>query len=137
MTADEVAPHLDHAGFLNLWCTAEINGVEVGRDLLSNMAWTIGALIAYASRDAHVVAGDAFGSGTVGNGGCLAELWGRRGQQTPPPLRPAKGVEPPTSRFQVTRPQRCAHQQDACHRRGKPAKSCAAFPPTMTIDETL
>jgi hypothetical protein len=27
------------------------------------------------------------GSGTVGNGGCLAELWGRNGTQDPPPLR--------------------------------------------------
>jgi 2-keto-4-pentenoate hydratase/2-oxohepta-3-ene-1,7-dioic acid hydratase in catechol pathway len=28
------------------------------------------------------------GSGTVGNGGCLAELWGRNGSQDPPPLQP-------------------------------------------------
>ncbi|HYN93488.1 MAG TPA: hydroxylase, partial [Pilimelia sp.] len=26
-------------------------------------------------------------SGTVGNGGCLAELWGRGGTRTPPPLQ--------------------------------------------------
>ena len=27
------------------------------------------------------------GSGTVGNGGCLGELWGRAGAPVPPPLR--------------------------------------------------
>ena len=26
------------------------------------------------------------GSGTAGNGGCLAELWGRAGELVPPPL---------------------------------------------------
>ena len=30
--------------------------------------------------------GDVLGSGTVGNGGCLGELWGRAGGLTPPPL---------------------------------------------------
>jgi 2-keto-4-pentenoate hydratase/2-oxohepta-3-ene-1,7-dioic acid hydratase in catechol pathway len=33
------------------------------------------------------------GSGTCGNGGCLGELWGRRGEQTPPPLQPGDVVE--------------------------------------------
>jgi hypothetical protein len=32
-------------------------------------------------------------SGTCGNGGCLAELWGRRGRIDPPPLRPGDVVE--------------------------------------------
>ncbi|GAA2385911.1 hypothetical protein GCM10010255_11360 [Streptomyces coeruleofuscus] len=31
-------------------------------------------------------AGDVLGSGTCGNGGCLAELWGVRGEQEPPEL---------------------------------------------------
>ena len=35
--------------------------------------------------------GDVLGSGTAGNGGCLAELWGRAGELTPPPL--AEGDE--------------------------------------------
>ena len=30
----------------------------------------------------RVRAGDVLGSGTCGNGGCLAELWGRRGEPT-------------------------------------------------------
>ena len=32
------------------------------------------------------------GSGTCGNGGCLAELWGRAGAQVPPPLAPGDVV---------------------------------------------
>ncbi|MEV6638109.1 fumarylacetoacetate hydrolase family protein [Actinoplanes sp. NPDC051470] len=87
VTADELEPHRDSEGFLDLWCTASVNGVEIGRDLLSNMGWTFESLISYASRDSRLVAGDVLGSGTVGNGGCLAELWGRNGKQDPPPLR--------------------------------------------------
>ena len=47
----------------------------------------------YASRGTWVRAGDVLGSGTCGNGGCLAELWGRRGRLDPPPLRPGDVVE--------------------------------------------
>ena len=87
VTADELAGFADPDGFLQLWCTAAVNGVEVGRDLLANMGWTFPAMVAYAGRDSRLVAGDLLGSGTVGNGGCLAELWGRSGGQDPPPLR--------------------------------------------------
>ena len=73
-------------GSSTLACTAQVNGVEVGADVLSNMGWTFPALVAYASRDTRIEPGDVLGSGTVGNGGCLAELWGRRGRQDPPPL---------------------------------------------------
>jgi 2-keto-4-pentenoate hydratase/2-oxohepta-3-ene-1,7-dioic acid hydratase in catechol pathway len=92
VTADELEPYRDREGFLDLWCTVEINGVEVGRDLLSGMGWTFEAMISYASRDSVVRSGDVLGSGTVGNGGCLAELWGRRGRQDPPPLQPGDVV---------------------------------------------
>jgi 2-keto-4-pentenoate hydratase/2-oxohepta-3-ene-1,7-dioic acid hydratase in catechol pathway len=54
---------------------------------LSHMGWTFETMLAYAARDSRVVPGDVLGSGTVGNGGCLAELWGRSGRQEPPPLR--------------------------------------------------
>ena len=87
VTADELDERRDPDGFLGLWCTAEVNGVEVGRDLLANAGWTFEAMIAHASRDSRVEPGDVLGSGTVGNGGCLAELWGRRGAQDPPPLQ--------------------------------------------------
>ena len=56
------------------------------------MRWTFAEMIAYASRDSLVVPGDLLASGTTGGGGCLAELWGRRGEQTPPPLEPGDVV---------------------------------------------
>ncbi|GIH95177.1 fumarylacetoacetate hydrolase family protein [Planobispora siamensis] len=92
VTADELEPYRDADGFLRLALTAEVNGVEVGRDLLSNMGWPFEELVAYASRGAWVRPGDVLGSGTCGNGGCLAELWGLRGEQDPPPLKPGDVV---------------------------------------------
>ena len=64
-------------------CGSSVNGAEIGQDLLSNMGWPFEELIAYASRGTEVRAGDVLGSGTCGNGGCLAELWGRRGELDP------------------------------------------------------
>jgi 2-keto-4-pentenoate hydratase/2-oxohepta-3-ene-1,7-dioic acid hydratase in catechol pathway len=87
VTADEIQPYADSTGLLDLWCTASVNGAEIGRDVLSHMGWGFPSLVAYASRDSRVVPGDVLGSGTAGNGGCLAELWGRNGTRTPPPLR--------------------------------------------------
>ncbi|MEW2289918.1 fumarylacetoacetate hydrolase family protein [Streptomyces sp. NPDC047841] len=87
VTADELEPYRDTDGFLRLALTAEVNGETVGEDLLSNMSWTFEEMTAYASRGTRVIPGDVLGSGTCGNGGCLAELWGRRGEQTPPPLK--------------------------------------------------
>ncbi len=88
VTADELEPYRDGEGFLQLAMSVEVNGREIGRDLLSNMGWPFEDLVAYASRGAQVRPGDVLGSGTCGNGGCLAELWGRRGTQDPPPLVP-------------------------------------------------
>lgn len=85
VTADELAS-------LDLDCRVAVNGEPVGGDRLSRMHWTFPQMIAYASRDSLVVAGDLLASGTTGGGGCLAELWGRRGEQTPPPLEPGDVV---------------------------------------------
>jgi len=93
VTADELEPYRDADGFLALDLRAHVNGELVGQDLLSNMGWPFEELIAYASRGTEVRAGDVLGSGTCGNGGCLAELWGRRGQPEPPPLRSGDVVE--------------------------------------------
>ena len=93
VTADEVEGYRDEDGFLGLGMRVSVNGVEVGRDRLSNMGWPFEELVAYASRGTEVRAGDVLGSGTCGNGGCLAELWGRRGRLDPPPLRPGDVVE--------------------------------------------
>jgi len=86
VTADEVHTFLDDEGFLAVRAEARINGELIGEDLVSNMGWTFPELVAYASRNSRVVPGDVLGSGTVGNGGCLGELWGRRGELSPPPL---------------------------------------------------
>ncbi|GGC84592.1 hydroxylase [Tersicoccus solisilvae] len=86
VSADEVSDLIDDEGFLALELEARINGERVGYDLLSNMGWPFGELVAYASRNTRVVPGDVLGSGTAGNGGCLGELWGRHGVRTPPPL---------------------------------------------------
>jgi 2-keto-4-pentenoate hydratase/2-oxohepta-3-ene-1,7-dioic acid hydratase in catechol pathway len=91
VTADELAPHLDAEGFLALRAEVYVNGELIGHDLVANMGWQFPVLVAYASRNSRVVPGDVLGSGTVGNGGCLGELWGRNGSLTPPPL--AEGDE--------------------------------------------
>jgi len=93
VTADELEPYRDADGFLALDLRASVNGELTGQDLLSNMGWPFEELISYASRGAQVRAGDVLGSGTCGNGGCLAELWGRNGKTDPPPLRPGDVVE--------------------------------------------
>ncbi|MDR7304598.1 fumarylacetoacetate hydrolase family protein [Haloactinomyces albus] len=93
VTADELEPYRDADGFLHLAMTASVNATEVGRDLLSNMGWPFEELLAHAARGSRVRPGDVLGSGTCGHGGCLAELWGRRGVQQPPPLRPGDVVE--------------------------------------------
>jgi 2-keto-4-pentenoate hydratase/2-oxohepta-3-ene-1,7-dioic acid hydratase in catechol pathway len=92
VTADELESYRDGDGFLRLGMTVTVNGAEVGRDLLSNMGWPFEDLVAYASRGTEVRPGDVLGSGTCGNGGCLAELWGRRGQTQPPALAPGDVV---------------------------------------------
>ncbi|HTU74364.1 MAG TPA: fumarylacetoacetate hydrolase family protein [Trebonia sp.] len=93
VTADELEPYRDADGFLTLRMRATLNGTMVGQDLLSNMSWTFEELLSYASRGTSVRAGDVLGSGTCGNGGCLAELWGRHGTIDPPPLQPGDVVE--------------------------------------------
>jgi len=77
VTADEFEQYLDADGFLAIRAEVRVNGELVGEDLVSNMGWPFPELIAYASRNARVVPGDVLGSGTVGGGGCLGELWGR------------------------------------------------------------
>ncbi|UUT36121.1 fumarylacetoacetate hydrolase family protein [Microbacterium elymi] len=86
VTADELEPYLDEDGFLAVRAEVYVNDELLGEDLISNMGWPLPELVAYASRNSRVVPGDVLGSGTVGNGGCLGELWGRNGALTPPPL---------------------------------------------------
>ncbi|GHH07595.1 fumarylacetoacetate hydrolase family protein [Streptomyces lanatus] len=92
VTADELEPHRDADGFLDLALTVAVNGETIGQDRLANMAWTFEEMAAYASRGTWIRPGDVLGSGTCGNGGCLAELWGRGGVLEPPPLVPGDTV---------------------------------------------
>lgn len=86
VTADELEPYLDDDGFLAIRAEVFVNDELIGEDLISNAGWPFPEFVAYASRNSRVVPGDVLGSGTVGNGGCLGELWGRNGALTPPPL---------------------------------------------------
>lgn len=86
VTADELEPFLDDDGFLAVRAEVFVNDELIGEDLVSNAGWPFPEFVAYASRNSRVVPGDVLGSGTVGNGGCLGELWGRNGALTPPPL---------------------------------------------------
>jgi 2-keto-4-pentenoate hydratase/2-oxohepta-3-ene-1,7-dioic acid hydratase in catechol pathway len=87
VTADELAPFVRHDPTrLDLEMCVCINGVEFGRDRLSNMAWSFEEIVAYSARAAWVRAGDVLMSGTC-SGGALAERWGRTGTQDPPPLQ--------------------------------------------------
>lgn len=90
VTADELDEFLDDDGFLAVRAEAYVNGRMIGEDLVSNMGWPFAELVAYASRNSIVVPADVLGSGTVGNGGCLGELWGR-GRDLPP-LQPGDEV---------------------------------------------
>ena len=92
VTADELEPHRTADGLLDLDLTVAVNGATVGQDSLANMAWTFEEMTAYASRGTWVRPGDVLGSGTCGNGGCLAELWGRHRILEPPPLTPGDTV---------------------------------------------
>jgi 2-keto-4-pentenoate hydratase/2-oxohepta-3-ene-1,7-dioic acid hydratase in catechol pathway len=86
VTPDELAAWRTDTGY-DLAMTVQINGEHLGRDRWSSMAFSYGDMIAYASRGTEVRPGDVLGSGTCG-GGCLAELWGRHGRDTHPPLQP-------------------------------------------------
>ena len=86
VTADEFDGFVED-GFLAVRAEVFVNGILVGHDLISNMGWPFAELVAYASHNSRIVPGDVLGSGTVGNGGCLGELWGRRGVLAPPPLK--------------------------------------------------
>jgi len=91
VTADELEPYRMADGYLDLTMTVELNGVVLSKDSLASMAWRFEELIAYASRGTWVMPGDILASGTCG-GGCLAELWGRRGVKDPAPLKPGDVV---------------------------------------------
>ncbi|WP_432837701.1 fumarylacetoacetate hydrolase family protein [Dactylosporangium sp. CA-092794] len=90
VTPDELAPYRSGTSF-DLGMTAQINGVTIGTDRWNSMHFSYAEMIAYASRGTEVRPGDVLGSGTSG-GGCLAELWGRKGPDAHAPLSPGDVV---------------------------------------------
>lgn len=71
---------------------ARVNGVEWSRGELGDLHHTFGDMLAHASRDAVVRAGDVIGSGTVGTG-CILELRAVHGSERYPWLAPGDVVE--------------------------------------------
>ena len=91
VTADELEPHRNAEGRLDLAMTVWRNGEQMGTDTLASAAWSFEQMLVYASRGAWLVPGDVIGSGTCGSG-CLGELWGRSGTREPAPLSPGDEV---------------------------------------------
>ncbi|GAA4836417.1 fumarylacetoacetate hydrolase family protein [Saccharopolyspora rosea] len=90
VTADELQDRASGTSY-DLTMRVLVNDEPIGADRLDNMAWSFPALAAYASRGTWIRPGDLLGSGTCRNG-CLAELWGRYGEDVHPPLRPGDVV---------------------------------------------
>ncbi|MEV5778988.1 fumarylacetoacetate hydrolase family protein, partial [Streptomyces antimycoticus] len=90
VTTDELAPFRSGTAF-DLRMTAAVNGEVIGTDRWDAMHFSYAEMIEYASRGTEIRPGDVLGSGTCG-GGCLAELWGRKGRDAHPPLRPGDTV---------------------------------------------
>jgi fumarylacetoacetate (FAA) hydrolase len=72
VTPDELADARRGTGY-DLAMTAEVNGTETSRGRWSDAQFSFGEMLARASADARLQAGDLIGSGTVGTG-CLLEV---------------------------------------------------------------
>jgi fumarylacetoacetate (FAA) hydrolase len=72
VTPDELADARRGTGY-DLAMTAEVNGIETSRGRWSDAQFSFGEMLARASADARLQAGDLIGSGTVGTG-CLLEV---------------------------------------------------------------
>jgi fumarylacetoacetate (FAA) hydrolase len=70
-TIDEMAPRLVD-GRLDLHVSARVNGETWSDSTTADMHWTLGQLVAHASRDSRIVPGDVLATGTVGYG-CVFE----------------------------------------------------------------
>ena len=92
VTPDELDDSRDADGFLDLEMSVRVNDALTGQDRSANMGWSFERMVSYASRASWVKAGEVLASGTCG-GGALAELWGRSGSLTPPPLQAGDVVE--------------------------------------------
>jgi 2-keto-4-pentenoate hydratase/2-oxohepta-3-ene-1,7-dioic acid hydratase in catechol pathway len=85
VTPDELASRAGGRAY-DLSMTAAVNGAEYSRGNLSDLYWSFGEMISYASRGTRVRPGDVIGSGTVGTG-CILELSRVHGREAYPWLR--------------------------------------------------
>ncbi|GAA5147620.1 fumarylacetoacetate hydrolase family protein [Pseudonocardia eucalypti] len=85
VTPDELEPYREGKGY-RLAMRASVNGVDQGGGYWSDIHWSFGQMLAYASRGTRLRVGDVIGSGTVGTG-CLLELGGLHGRDRHPYLR--------------------------------------------------
>jgi fumarylacetoacetate (FAA) hydrolase len=72
VTPDELATAREGKGYA-LQMTASVNGEELSRGMWSAAQFSFGEMVARASADVRLRAGDLLGSGTVGTG-CLLEI---------------------------------------------------------------
>ncbi len=86
VTPDEVADARDGTGYA-LRMTCSVNGVPYSEAQWSDVYWSFGEMIAYASRGTEVRPGDVIGSGTCGTG-CIFELSRRPDGASYPWLQP-------------------------------------------------
>ncbi|WP_019630417.1 fumarylacetoacetate hydrolase family protein [Actinomadura atramentaria] len=90
VTPDEIADFREGSGH-RLAMTCSVNGRPYSRALWSDVYWSFGEMIAYASRGTEVRPGDVIGSGTCGTG-CILELSQTHGSDAYPWLRPGDEV---------------------------------------------
>ena len=90
VTADELEPYRKGRAY-DLAMTASVNGREYSRASLSEIYWSFGEMLAYASRGTEIVPGDVIGSGTCGTG-CILELSLVHGETAYPWLAPGDTV---------------------------------------------
>lgn len=99
VTPDELADRrTGRPGVYDLEMIARVNGVERSRGSWTDIHYSFGEMIARASADVTLHAGDVIGSGTVGTG-CLLELTAGKG----PWLQPGDVVELEIERLGVLR----------------------------------
>jgi 2-keto-4-pentenoate hydratase/2-oxohepta-3-ene-1,7-dioic acid hydratase in catechol pathway len=97
VTKDELADVRNGAGY-RLQMTCEVNGVPYSSAMWSDVHYSFGEMIAYASRGAEVRAGDVIGSGTCGTG-CILELSRSSGAANRPWLKPGDVVSASVARL--------------------------------------
>ena len=90
VTPDELEPFRKERSYA-LAMTAAVNGREYSRASLSEIYWSFGEMLAYASRGTRLVPGDIIGSGTCGTG-CILELSLVHGEEAYPWLAPGDEV---------------------------------------------